>query len=331
MARAPLAEVDVDDLTPVSSRPARRAAGRRATRPPRAEGTRGGAASLLGFLPIAFLLVFGGIPIVLSLLLLLGHLGGWNSAISELGQGEIPGRGVGTLGAVTQILENHAFQQDVVATVVVFLVTSALVLAIAITLTFWQRLRPSRPMALLQFLAVIPLFIPVVIASFSLWTFWGSRGFTDSLAQLLGWSNALVFSGKLQGVVLAETWVSLPFAVLLMRAGVASLGDSSLDAARDAGARPLTVAWRIMLPQLRREATVVFCFTAVGALGSFTVPYIVGPSSPLLLGVDAVNTFADYNQPQQAAVIGFAIFVLAGLIGCLYAIGSRRRRVPVTR
>lgn len=299
----------------------------RAARRPRRlldPGTRGGAASLLAFLPVGFLLVFGGIPVVLSLLLMLGHLGGPNSAISELGQNEIRSHGIVTFGAITQVLEDPAFQRNVVATVEVFLITSALALGIAVTLTFWYRLRPSGPLGALQVLSVIPLFIPVVIASFSLWTFWGSRGFSNSLAALLGWSNGLVFTGRLSGVVLAETWVSIPFAVLLMRAGVASLGGSSLDAARDAGAGPFTIAWRIMLPQLRRECTVVFCFTAVGALGSFTVPYIVGPSAPLMLGVDAANTFQSYNEPQQAAVLGFCIFVLALLIGALYAVGSRK-------
>lgn len=315
------AEVAASSPAPSASLPGNRQ--RRRTE----RGARGGAASLLAFLPIAFLVVFGGIPIVLSLLLMLGHLGGPNSAVAQLGQGEIAGHGLGTLGAITQLLENHAYQQDIIATVIVFLVSAAIVLATAIVLTVWYRLRPSRPLALLQFLAIVPLFIPVVIASFSLWTFWGSRGFTNSLTQLLGISNALVLSGKLQGVVLAEVWVSLPFAVLLMRAAVSGLSESTLDAARDAGAGPVTIGRRIVVPQLRRECTIVFCFTAVGVLGSFTVPYIVGPSSPLLLGVDAVDTFTEYNEPQQAAVIGFTIFVLAALIGCLYAVASRRRRV----
>lgn len=292
----------------------------------RERGNPGGAASLLGFLPMVFLLVFGGVPIVLSFLLMIGHLGGPNSAVAELGQGEIVGHGLGTLGAIKQLLTDHAYQQDILATVVVFLSSSAVVLVIAIVLTVWYRLRPSRPINVLQFLAVVPLFVPVVIASFSLWTFWGDRGFADSLATLFGLSNSLVLSGRLQGVVVAEIWVSLPFAVLLMRAGVASIGESSLDAARDAGAGPFVVGLRIVVPQLRREATIVFCFTAVGVLGSFTIPYIVGPSSPLLLGVDAVDTFSSYNEPQQAAVVGFTIFVLAALIGGLYAIGSRSRR-----
>jgi ABC-type spermidine/putrescine transport system permease subunit I len=282
---------------------------------------------LFVFVPIAFLLVFGGIPIVLSLLLVLGHTGGPNQAVSELGQNEITGRGLGTLGAITQVLEDRDFQQGVIATVAVLLVSSLFVLGLGLGITVWQRLRPSRPAGVLQFLSVVPLFIPVVIASFSLWTFWGDRGFADSLGQLMGLQHAFIFSGKLQGVAIAEIWVSLPFAVLLLRSGLASMSESSLDAARDAGAGTLRTALRIVVPQLRRECLVVFCFTAVGVLGSFTVPYIIGPSSPLLLGVDAANTFASYNEPQQAAVIGFAIFVLAALIGCIYAIGSRSRRV----
>ena len=290
-------------------------------------GPRGGRVALLALLPVAFLAVFGGIPVVLSLLLVLGHTGGPNQAVSELGQNEIAGRGLGTLGAITQVLRDKVFQQSVVATVVVLLVTSMVVLGGGLAITVWHRLRPSRPTALLQFLAVIPLFVPVVIASFALWTFWGDRGAADSAAQLAGVSHALVFSGTLKGVVIAEVWVSLPFAVLLLRSGIAAVSDSSLDAARDVGAGTLRTARQIVLPQLRRECLVVFCFTAVGVLGSFTVPYIIGPSSPLLLGVDAATTFTSYNEPQQSAVIGFAIFALAAVVGCVYAVGSRSRRV----
>lgn len=295
----------------------------------RETGSKGGKAVLFAFVPIIFLIVFGGVPILLSLLLVLGHTGGPNQAVSELGQNEITGHGLGTLGAITQVLRDRVFEQGLVATVAVLLVSSIVVLGIGLGITLWQRLRPSRPASLLQFLSVVPLFIPVVIASFALWTFWGDRGFADSLGQLVGLKHDFIFSGSLGGVAIAEVWVSLPFAVLLLRSGLASMSDSSFDAARDAGAGMFHTTIRIVVPQLRRECLVVFCFTAVGVLGSFTVPYIIGPSSPLLLGVDAANTFSAYNEPQQAAVIGFAIFFLAVLIGCIYAVGSRSRRVSV--
>jgi len=290
---------------------------------------RGGAASLFALFPIVFLAVFGGLPIVLSLFLVLGHLGGLNSAVSELGQGEFAGHGIGTLHAITNTISSPGYVKSVVATLIVLGITSAVVLLGGAMLTIWHRLRPSRPTAILQFVSVIPLFIPVVIASFALWDFWGDRGFADSLGNDVGLNHTFVFSQTIKGVVLAEVWVSLPFAVLLLRAGLGGLSQSSLDAARDAGAGAWVVASRIVVPQIRRELTIVFCFTAVGVLGSFTVPYIIGPASPLLLGVNAVETFTAYNEPQQAAVIGFTIFVLAGFIGCLYALGTKRRRVPV--
>ena len=277
--------------------------------------------------PVAFLAVFGGVPIVFSLLLVLGHLGGPNSALSQLGQGEIAAKGLMTFRPISDLLRDSDFRANVVATVVVLAVSSSIVLVAATTLTFWDRLRPSRATATLQFLSVVPLFIPVVIASFSLWTFWGDRGFASSLGALAGLDRAFIYSASMKGVVIAEVWVSLPFAVLLLRAGLATMSDRSLDAARDVGAGPFRVASQIMLPQLRTELVIVFCFTAVGVLGSFTVPYIIGPAKPLMLGVDAVDTFTSFNEPQQAAVIGFTIFVLAAVVGCVYALGQRARRV----
>lgn len=303
--------------------------GRHRTRNRNGREGRGGAASLFAFIPIGFLIVFGGLPIVLSLLLVLGHLGGLNSAVSELGQNEVAGHGIGTLQAITNTIASPGYLKSVVATLIVLGITSAVVLLGGATLTIWHRLRPSRPTAILQFVSVIPLFIPVVIASFALWDFWGDRGFADSLGHDVGLNHVFVFASTIKGVVLAEVWVSLPFAVLLLRSGLGGLSQSSLDAARDAGAGAWSVASRIVLPQIRRELTIVFCFTAVGVLGSFTVPYIIGPASPLMLGVNAVETFTAYNEPQQAAVIGFTIFVFAGFIGCLYALGTRRRRVRV--
>ncbi|MHB1534942.1 MAG: ABC transporter permease [Acidimicrobiales bacterium] len=291
-----------------------------------AEARRFRPVGALALPPVGFLIVFAGLPIAFSLLLILGHLGGPNAALSQLGQGEIAGHGVGTLQAIKGVITNTGFGQSLVATLVVVALSSIIVLAAATALSLWHRLAPTAATAALVFLGVVPLFIPVVISSFALWSFWGDRGFADSLAAAFGVHHGLVLSATLKGVVVAEVWVSLPFAVLLLRAALAALPSSSLEAARDAGASNLAVARRIVLPQIRRECTVVFCFSAVGILGSFTVPYIIGPASPLLLGVDAVDTFNAFNRPQQAAVIGFVIFVLAGFIGAIYALGTHQRR-----
>jgi ABC-type spermidine/putrescine transport system permease subunit I len=53
-------------------------------------------------------------------------------------------------------------------------------------------------------------------------------------------------------------------------------------------------------------------------LGSFTVPYLTGPSAPNLMGPSMANFFSAFNQPQQAEVMAIIVFVLAAGIGTAY-------------
>ena len=59
-------------------------------------------------------------------------------------------------------------------------------------------------------------------------------------------------------------------------------------------------------------------FTAIGVLGSFTVPYIIGPNSPRMLGPAMTDAFQSFNEAQQATVMAMEVFALAAGIGYLY-------------
>ena len=59
-------------------------------------------------------------------------------------------------------------------------------------------------------------------------------------------------------------------------------------------------------------------FTAIGVIGSFTVPYFTGANTPTMLGVELTNFFTSFNQPQQSVVMAFAIFIAASGIAAFY-------------
>jgi ABC-type spermidine/putrescine transport system permease subunit I len=59
-------------------------------------------------------------------------------------------------------------------------------------------------------------------------------------------------------------------------------------------------------------------FTAIGVIGSYTVPYFTGPNAPTMLGVSLASYFTSYNQPQQSLVMAFVVFLAAAVIGALY-------------
>jgi len=112
---------------------------------------------------------------------------------------------------------------------------------------------------------------------------------------------------------------------LLISSGVAAVPDALIHAARDAGASMSRAVWSVMVPMAAVPTVIVATFTGVGVLGSFTVPFMVGPASPTMLGVQMVTTYNTYQQPQEAQAMAVVLFVLAILIGWAYVWANARQ------
>ncbi|MCY0900405.1 MAG: ABC transporter permease subunit [Firmicutes bacterium] len=148
---------------------------------------------------------------------------------------------------------------------------------------------------------LIPLFIPVVIASYALVTFWNAGGFVDAIMAHLGSQGFPGISYTLVGVLIAQVWVNLPFAILMLSSGLTAVPDSLIDASRDVGASFLRTIVRIVLPLNVLPTVIVLTFSAIGILGSFTIPYLMGPTAPQLLGVATTTYCQAFNEPQQGS------------------------------
>ncbi len=278
--------------------------------------------AVLGFVmalpPLLLIAVFAGLPIVLAVGYSLGHTGGLNSVTASYAQHQhVATSGWGTFAAYREMLATGRFRTDVAVTVLVTLLSTAVVLVLALGIALNLRLRGGRVAGAIAALGVIPLFIPVVIASWAILTFYSTDGFIRSVFAQVG-LDAPALGFKVVTIVIGSVWTSLPFAVLMVSSGIQSVPDAVIDAARDSGAGLLRTTRSVILPMAFIPIVIATTFTAIGVLGSFTVPYFTGPNSPRMLGVDIQNYFAAYNQPQQAIVIAVTIFVLASGIAVLY-------------
>jgi ABC-type spermidine/putrescine transport system permease subunit I len=106
--------------------------------------------------------------------------------------------------------------------------------------------------------------------------------------------------------------------VLMMSSGLNGVPNNLIEAARDSGAGMPRVVRSILLPMNVIPTVIVATFTGIYVLGSFTVPYLTGPTAPNLLGPSMSNFFSAFNQPQQAEVLAIVVFVLALGIGAVY-------------
>ncbi|MCY0880235.1 MAG: ABC transporter permease subunit [Firmicutes bacterium] len=268
--------------------------------------------------PMIVMIVFIGLPIVLAVAYSLGDVLGLNRAIAAVAQHQVIVKHGLTLKVYRDLWANAGIRADIGATLWVTVVAVAVVLVIAYAVSLYLRFNHNRLAKVLSAIYLIPLFIPVVIASYALVTFWNAGGFVDALMAHLGSQGFPGLSYTLTGVVIAQVWVNLPFAILMLSSGLTAVPDSLIEASRDVGSTFLRSIVRIVLPLNILPTVIVLTFTGIGILGSFTIPYLMGPTAPQMLGVATTTYYQAFNEPQQAQALAVLTFVLAAGIGVIY-------------
>ena len=104
-----------------------------------------------------------------------------------------------------------------------------------------------------------------------------------------------------------------------------SLGKLDQTVSRDElVAHVASLAGATDLPLNVVPTLIVMTFTFIGVLGSFTVPYLIGPNAPQMIGVAMQSYFNSYRQPQPAVAMAVMTFVAASIAGAIYVWATAR-------
>jgi molybdate transport system permease protein len=250
--------------------------------------------------PLVFVLpaVVGAVFFVVPLL---GLLAGapWGSAASELTAPE-------TLDALRLSLFAS-------------LTATALAVAIGVPLA-WMYARVDFPgRSILRALTTLPMVLPPVVGGLALLLAFGRRGL------LGGWLEhqfGITLPFSTAGVVLAETFVSMPFLVLTVEAGLRSVDPRYEEAARTLGAAPWTVFRRVTLPLVAPSlaAGAVLCWAR--ALGEFGATITFAGNFPGRTQTTPLAVYLLLETRPQASII-LSLVLLA--ISLLVLVGLRHR------
>jgi len=193
--------------------------------------------------------------------------------------------------------------------------STALALVLGVPLA-WVYARVDFPgRAVVRALTTLPMVLPPVVGGIALLLAFGRRGLLGSWLALVGVSLPFTTAG----VVLAETFVAMPFLVLTVEAGLRSMDRRYEDAARTLGARRWTVFTRVTLPLIAPSifAGAVLCWAR--ALGEFGATITFAGNFP---GVTQTMPLAVYllletNNPQGSYVLSLVLLLvsLAVLVG----------------
>ncbi len=198
------------------------------------------------------------------------------------------------------------------------LITVAGLFVVCFPIALYLRFSTSRIAGAVQVLSLFPLVVPGVILAFALIRFIGPRGTVQTLLELVGFKGYISPYLKPSGIIIGLIWDHIPFTVLVLTAGLRQVDDALVESARDVGANSLQVFRSILLPQIQRPALIVFCLNVIGIFGAFTIPYLLGPAQPQMLGVMMLQTYTDFLDKTQAETQAVLSFVICAAVGVLY-------------
>lgn len=185
-------------------------------------------------------------------------------------------------------------------------------------------------------LLLIPWAMPTIVSGITWkWIYSGAYGVLNYILQSLGLiSKYIVWTGSKQtamlSVVIAKSWTEVPFAALLMLAGLQTIPVELYEAAKVGGANIWQRFRYITLPLMRNIITVVLVLTTMNALKVFDLIYALTQGGPG--GVTTVVswwayqlTFHTYDFGRGSA-LSYLIALCILVFSLVYFRLVRRRR-----
>lgn len=205
-------------------------------------------------------------------------------------------------------------------------VCAALLLAICLPLALYLRFAKSRVAGVVQGLALFPMFVPSVILAYALIRTIGPNGGVDLVLNALGLPKINSPYLTPWGPIIGLVWDNIPLTTLMLVAGLGAVSDNAVEAARDAGARPLALLRHIILPQIGNAMLVVLSFTVLSIFSAFTLPYVLGPASPEMMGPFMQRTFSQVMDPRMAVTQAVITFAICAVFGAFYVRSIAKNR-----
>jgi molybdate transport system permease protein len=165
-----------------------------------------------------------------------------------------------------------------------------------------------RGQQLLRSLVLLPLVLPPVVGGIALLYTFGRRGLLGHTFEVLGIQVAF----STTAVIMAQTFVALPFLVVSLEGALRTSGDRYEAAAATLGARPTTVFRRVTLPLVVPGLAAGAVLSFARSLGEFGATITFAGS---LQGVTRTLPLEIYLQrevdPDAAVALSLVLVVVA--------------------
>ena len=174
--------------------------------------------------------------------------------------------------------------------------------------------------AVLRWLYRWPLFIPFIVTAQVMRGFLAKNGLMNHGLIAAGIIEPLQAQSFLdwRGILIAFVWKQTPFVALMLAGAMASLDRSTIEAARNLGARRIRTLLEIVLPQVMPSLLVGLILSFVTMLSVLSVPIMLSGDSPTMLTVDIAYRINSHRDYGVANALGTISCLMAGVVAWFY-------------
>jgi spermidine/putrescine transport system permease protein len=229
----------------------------------------------------------------------------------------------------TEALTSPVFRAILTRTMTVALSVTAATLLIAYPFTYIISFVFPARRQLLYFLVLVTLFGSYLVRIYAWRTILGAEGVINGSLLEVGLIDEplrfLLNSPVAVGIALTNFLI--PLAVLPIYSSMQNVSPGLLEAGRDLGAGPLSLARRVVLPLTLPGVRVAAAFTFIAAAADFATPALLGGASGRMAGGAIVHEFGTtLNWPLGAALALTLILILVSVVAVMWWLLGRLAR-----
>ena len=198
--------------------------------------------------------------------------------------------------------------QPLLLTLKLALVSTTVLLVVAIPLAWWLAYSKKRIKPVIETLVSMPLVLPPTVLGFYLLiAFSPSNSFGQWLDQYLG--LRLIFS--FQGLVFASIIYSLPFMVHPIQAGFSKLSTNIIEASYVLGKSKTTTLFKVLLPNMKPSLLTGIVLAFAHTIGEFGVVLMIGGNLPGKTKVASIAIYDEVEAMNYSAANNYSIILFA--------------------
>jgi len=198
------------------------------------------------------------------------------------------------------------------------LVATAFCVVLGVPLALVIARASGRTASVLRAIVTVPLVLPPMVGGLSLLFLFGRSGW-------LGWTGWQIPFSTI-AVVMAQTFVALPFLVLALEGALRTSGVTFEQTAAALGAGRWTIFWRVTLPLAGPGllSGVILCFAR--AIGEFGATALFAGNAPGVTQTMPLAIYTAFNGAgvSQASAVALSLLLLVTAIAVLLLVRAWR-------